>query len=159
MIPDAKLPPTLIYSGTQNGTAKTSSYLNIARGQPENSRNGLSTCAHRYHAATGPDDKSDRGEHFVKSHFTTMCCTMALGLGQNWKLVRRVIVMGWMDPAAVVQMFGRCGRDGRPGVGILLVEETRLGSGAKNRANEFGQPKDMSDDDRMDALAITPVFL
>lgn len=37
---------------------------------------------------------------------------MSSGLGQNWNVVRRVLVMGRMEPAAVAQMIGRCGRDG-----------------------------------------------
>ncbi|KAH9821925.1 hypothetical protein DFH28DRAFT_854395, partial [Melampsora americana] len=64
-----------------------------------------------------------------------------------------------MQPSSVAQMIGRCGRDGRPGVGIMLVEEKRGGAGAKNHVQEFGNPKSWSDDNRMDALAITRVPL
>jgi superfamily II DNA helicase RecQ len=39
-------------------------------------------------------------------------CTMALGLGQNWKRVRSVIHFGWGDPVLILQMIGRCGRAG-----------------------------------------------
>ncbi|KAH9823519.1 P-loop containing nucleoside triphosphate hydrolase protein [Melampsora americana] len=156
-IPDVNIPPTLIYSGSQNATGDTLWRINEARGQPENSCNGYSSFARRYHAGTGPDDKVERAEHFVGQLFAVICCTMALGLGQNWKIMRRVIVMGRMDPAAVAQMFGRCGRDGRPGVGVLLVEERRRG--AKNPPKEFGNVDGMLHDDRMDALAETPVCL
>lgn len=159
LVPDQDLPPTLIYSGTQNGTLETLRAVNLARGQTENSLNGLSTCARRFHAATGPDDKRDRCDHFVGRSFPIMCCTMALGLGQNWNIVRRVLVMGQMEPATVAQMVGRCGRDGRPGVGVLLVEENRSGVGSKNQVIDFGEVERMSDDERMDALAITPVCL
>ncbi|KNE90859.1 hypothetical protein PSTG_15725, partial [Puccinia striiformis f. sp. tritici PST-78] len=50
---------------------------------------------------------------------------MALGLGQNWKRVRKVVHMGKGDPASTSQMIGRCGRDGRPGLAVLFVEKTR----------------------------------
>lgn len=156
---DQDIPPTLIYSGTQNGTGETLCQLNVARGRSNDSANGMSSFTRRYHAGTGTGDKADRAEDFVASRYPVVCCTMALGLGQNWKLVRRVIVMGRMDPATVVQMFGRCGRDGRPGVGILFVEEKRGGAGSKNDPKEFGDPTNMTDDKRMDALAVTPVCL
>ncbi|EHS63518.1 uncharacterized protein PGTG_21694 [Puccinia graminis f. sp. tritici CRL 75-36-700-3] len=52
---------------------------------------------------------------------------MALGMGQNWSRVRRVIQMGRGDPSAICQMIGRAGRDGRPGLAIMFVEKTRKG--------------------------------
>ncbi|KAH9807956.1 hypothetical protein DFH28DRAFT_1227700 [Melampsora americana] len=161
MVPNAEVPPTLIYSGTQNGTWETLSAINEARGHPELSLDGQSPFARRYHAATGTDDKIDRADNFVDLLYSVICCTMALGLGQNWKIVRRVIVMGRTEPSAVAQMIGRCGRDGRPGVGVLLVEEKRGGAGAKNHIKDFlsVSTNHMSDDERMDALAITPVCL
>ncbi|KAH9808577.1 hypothetical protein DFH28DRAFT_908620 [Melampsora americana] len=82
---------------------------------------------------------------------------MALGLGQNWSRVRRVIHVGRGDPSCIEQMFGRCGRDGRPGLAILLVEENRRGG--KNRIQDFVPNVPQSDDDRMDALGITEVCL
>ncbi|KAH9470239.1 hypothetical protein Pst134EA_007504 [Puccinia striiformis f. sp. tritici] len=82
---------------------------------------------------------------------------MALGLGQNWSRVRSVIHMGRGDPAAICQMLGRCGRDGRPGVAIMFVEKSRIGG--KNNINQIVDGIEQSDDDRMDALAITPVCL
>lgn len=160
LIPNCELPPTLIYSGTQNGTFETLAAVNLARGLPHLTKDGLSPLARRYHAGTGPEDKVARAEDFMASRFAVVCCTMALGLGQNWKPVRRVIVMGRTEPSAVAQMIGRCGRDGRPGVGILLVEDKRGGVGAKNGVSDFGADViSMSDDNRMDALAVTPVCL
>ncbi|KAH9819747.1 P-loop containing nucleoside triphosphate hydrolase protein [Melampsora americana] len=159
LISNCNLPPTLIYSGTRDGTYKTMSAVNNARGRPGLTNDGLSPLARRFHAGTGPDDKTDRAVDFIGSLFSVMCCTMALGLGQNWKLVRRVIVVGRTEPSAVAQMVGRCGRDGRPGVSILLSEEQRGGAGAKNHPSEFGDVSSMSDDNRMDALAVTPVCL
>ncbi|KAH9807854.1 hypothetical protein DFH28DRAFT_912497 [Melampsora americana] len=82
---------------------------------------------------------------------------MALGLGQNWSRVRRVIHVGRGDPSCIEQMFGRCGRDGRPGLAILLVEENRRSG--KNRIQDFNPNVPQSDDDRMDALGITTVCL
>lgn len=82
---------------------------------------------------------------------------MALGLGQNWTRVRRVIQMGRADPSCVAQVLGRCGRDGRPGLGIMMVEPTRRNG--KNSVEDFENVSFMNDDDRMDALAITTVFL
>lgn len=65
--------------------------------------------------------------------------------------------MGRSDPSCVAQVLGRCGRDGRAGLGIMFVEPTRRNG--KNDVQEFENVPIMDDDDRMDALAITPVCL
>ncbi|OAV96427.1 hypothetical protein PTTG_04007 [Puccinia triticina 1-1 BBBD Race 1] len=82
---------------------------------------------------------------------------MALGLGQNWKRVRSVIHIGQGDPASICQMLGRCGRDGKKGLAIMLVEAHR--KNGKNSVSDFTNVEFQNDDDRMDALAITPVCL
>ncbi|EFP76488.1 uncharacterized protein PGTG_02929 [Puccinia graminis f. sp. tritici CRL 75-36-700-3] len=82
---------------------------------------------------------------------------MALGLGQNWKRVRMVAHMGRGDPAQIAQMIGRCGRDGRNGLGVLFMEKTRRTG--KNSADQFTRGAVQTDEDRIDALAITPVCL
>lgn len=88
LIPNTDVPPTLIYSGTENGTFATLSAVNHARGQPELITDGLSPFARCYHSGTGPDDEMDRAKDFIGLKFAVICCTMALGLGQNWKIVR-----------------------------------------------------------------------
>jgi superfamily II DNA helicase RecQ len=56
-------------------------------------------------------------------------------------------------------MIGRCGRDGRPGLAVLFVEKTR--KNGKNKLADFdaSASDEQNEDDRMDALAITPVCL
>ncbi|KAH9808180.1 P-loop containing nucleoside triphosphate hydrolase protein [Melampsora americana] len=156
-VPDCDLPRTLIYSGTQNHTEKTMKVVNAARKRTQDSKNGRSSCARRFHADTGAEDKLERGMDFVAGFLAVICCTMALGLGQNWGIVQRVIVVGRADPATLCQMLGRCGRDQKPGLGFMLVERGRRGG--KNRVEDFKNFQNMSYDDRMDALAITPVCL
>jgi superfamily II DNA helicase RecQ len=78
---------------------------------------------------------------------------MALGLGQNWKRVRSVIHIGRGDPASIAQGIGRCGRDDRPGLGIIFVEKNR--KNGKNTVDQFTNPEYQNKDDRMDALAVT----
>lgn len=58
-------------------------------------------------------------------NFPLISCTMALGLGQNCKRVQMVAHFVWGDLAAIGQMIGRCGRDGKPGLAVMLVEKTR----------------------------------
>ncbi|POV99044.1 hypothetical protein PSHT_13708 [Puccinia striiformis] len=137
-MPSSKLAPTLIYSGTRRKTGEVLEVLARARGEK---------------------DKLRVVEDFADGKFPMCSCTMALGLGQNWTRVRSVIHMGRGDPSAVGQMIGRCGRDGRPGLAIIFVEKTR--TGGKNKVSQFVSPNDNdpSDDDRMDALAVTPVCL
>jgi superfamily II DNA helicase RecQ len=95
-------------------------------------------------------------EDYSNNVYPIMSATMALGLGQNLKRVRCVVHMGRGDPSSIVQMVGRCGRDGNTGLGLLFMEPKRpLG---KNSINEF-QDGFQDEDDRMDALAVTPVCL
>ncbi|POV93942.1 hypothetical protein PSHT_01410 [Puccinia striiformis] len=54
-------------------------------------------------------------------------------------------------------MIGRCGRGGEAGLVIMFVEENRRNG--KNCVADFTNPYVQTDDDRMDALAITPVCL
>ncbi|PLW21637.1 hypothetical protein PCANC_03167 [Puccinia coronata f. sp. avenae] len=82
---------------------------------------------------------------------------MALGLGQNLKRVRFVIHMGRSDPAAIVQMVGRCGRDGNVGLGLLFMEPSR--KNGRNNVGDFEEGMVQNDDARMDALAVTPLCL
>lgn len=152
-----ELPPTLIYAGTQNATLDFLRIINSARGHLAEAKNGLSAFARRYHATTGARAKISAVEAYIAGALAIMCCTLALGLGQNWHRVRRVIVVGRHDPCNFFQMAGRCGRDGRRGLALLLVENIR--TNGKNRVEDFHTPTVMTDDDRMDALGITPVCL
>lgn len=84
-----------------------------------------------------------------------MSCTMALGMGQNWDCCRYVVVMGDGDPSNTLQMLGRAGRDRRPGLGLMFLEEKR--AGGRNSVRAFDGLTEQTDDDWLDALRITPV--
>jgi superfamily II DNA helicase RecQ len=95
-------------------------------------------------------------KEFATDKVAVMSCKMALGLGQNWKRVCMIAHFGQGDPALLFQMVGRCGQDGKPGLAIIFVEPIQ-----KNGKNCFDDFKDdePTEDDQMDALAITPVCL
>lgn len=156
-IENSSIPPSLIYGNSQNVTLVHMDRINCARGQPHETFNARSTCCRRYHANSGPEDKLAAVDDFAAGRFPMCCCTIALGLGQNWPSVRRVFVVGRTDPSDFIQMAGRCGRDGRTGLAFLFVEIER-GRG-KNAVGDFKNVMEQSDDDRMDALAVTPVCL
>ncbi|OAV85953.1 hypothetical protein PTTG_30172 [Puccinia triticina 1-1 BBBD Race 1] len=156
-VSEQNIPPTLIYSGTQNATLKVMKVVNQARGNPRCEYNPHSPIIRRYHAASGEKEKKEAVDLFNAEEFPCMSCTMALGLGQNWKRVRRVIHMGRGDPSTISQMIGRAGRDGRTGLAILFMERHR--KFGKNRVEDFTGEDDQEDDCRMDALAVTPVCL
>ena len=82
---------------------------------------------------------------------------MALGLGQNWKRVRRVIHIGRGDPSSICQMMGRCGRDGKVGLAVLFMEPKR--KSGLNSEEVIKKADRQTDDVRMDSLAITPLCL
>lgn len=52
-------------------------------------------------------------------------------------------------------MLGRAGRDRRPGLGLMFLEEKR--AGGKNSVRAFDGLTEQTDDDWLDALRITPV--
>ncbi|KAA1084514.1 hypothetical protein PGT21_029971 [Puccinia graminis f. sp. tritici] len=155
--PEDKIAPTLIYSGSRKATFQVMKMVNNARDTPGHEYNPYSPMIRRYHANTGDLAKVDSIEAFTDGKFPYVSCTMALGLGQNWKKVRKVIHMGRGDPSNICQMIGRCGRDGRPGLAVLFVEKNRRNG--KNHIEDFENVKEQTDDIRMDALAVTPVCL
>lgn len=157
VVPTNDLVPTLLYAGTQNNTLEYLITINSSRGHPSEAGNAHSQFARRYHANTGPNTKLNAVAMYVAGTLAVLCCTLALGLGQNWKRVRRVVIVGRQNPCNFIQMAGRSGRDQRRGLGILLVEHKR--TNGKNAITDFKTPTLMTDDDRMDALAITPVCL
>ncbi|OAV87781.1 hypothetical protein PTTG_29281 [Puccinia triticina 1-1 BBBD Race 1] len=111
----------------------------------------------RFYASTGDMDKEDTISGYERADFSCISCTMALGLGQNWKRVRRVIHMGRGDPLCISQMIGRCGRDGKTGLAILFVEKKR--KFGLNTPEAIKKADKQANDTRMDALAITPVCI
>ena len=68
-----------------------------------------------------------------------------------------MVHVGCGDPATIFQMIVWCGQGGNPGLAILFVEEKRRKG--KNNISDFGDIEFQSNDDRMDALAITEVCL
>jgi ATP-dependent DNA helicase RecQ len=155
-IADEDIPPTIVYSSTRHLTLQVLNVLNDAR-RKVGQLNPTSGFARRFHACTGDLDKEDVIRDFELGRFPVISSTMALGLGQNWSRVRRVVHIGRGDPATIFQMIGRCGRDGKPGLAILLVETSRRYG--KNNISDFSNHEVQNDDDRMDGLAITPVCL
>ncbi|KAI7955518.1 hypothetical protein MJO29_006917 [Puccinia striiformis f. sp. tritici] len=152
--PNEKAVPSLIYCNTRRKTGQVLEVLAKARGTPEDAANPRSTFARRYHSCTGDNDKEDVAKDFGEGRLAVVLCTMALGLGQNWTRVRSVVHLGRGDPSAVCRMVGRCGRDGQPGLAIMYVEKNRING--KNHVSQFRPGVTQTDDDRMDALAITP---
>ncbi|OAV86402.1 hypothetical protein PTTG_29928 [Puccinia triticina 1-1 BBBD Race 1] len=65
-----------------------------------------STFAWQYHTVTGNISKQKTVKKFAGGEFPVISCTMALGLGQNWKRVRSVVHVGRGDPASISQMIG-----------------------------------------------------
>ncbi|KAH9470560.1 hypothetical protein Pst134EA_007807 [Puccinia striiformis f. sp. tritici] len=156
-VPDDQLVPSLVYSGSRNRTMTVLEVIDRARETPDGAHIPNSSCARRFHSCTGDEDKVTCVEEFASGQFPVISCTMALGLGQNWKRVRMVAHMGRGDPASICQMIGRCGRDGKQGLAILFMEKTRRGG--KNHVDQFTRGVTQTDVDRMDALAITHLCL
>ena len=152
-----KIVPTLIYSSTRNATIEVMKVVNEARNTAGEEINPDSTLIRRYHSCTGDMDKEDTISDYEKEEFLCILCTTALGLGQNWKQVRRVIHMGRGDPLCINQMIGRCGCNGKTGLAILFVEAKRkFGLNTLEAIKKAGKEDNNT---QMDSLAITPVCL
>ncbi|OAV86985.1 hypothetical protein PTTG_29631, partial [Puccinia triticina 1-1 BBBD Race 1] len=156
-IPDKEIIPALIYSTTQNLTMQTSKVIHKARRIPGSHGDANIFFARRFHTCLGSVSKQETTTKFAAGKFPVISCTMALGLGQNWKRVQLVVHVGQGDPASICQMIGCCGRGGSNGLAILFVEPNYRSG--KNRVEEFTTPTQQTNDERMDALAITPICL
>lgn len=117
----------------------------------------MSECVRRFHTTTCPSDKIQRARDFDEGKFPIMTCTNALGLGQNWTRVRRVFIVGEVDPMEVLQMAGQGGRDSRPAVAFLLVHP--LSSEQEGELTGLPDQSKQNDDHRMHAMMITKVCL
>ncbi|POV94688.1 hypothetical protein PSTT_16696 [Puccinia striiformis] len=111
--------PMIIYSGTRNRTFQVMKVVNEARNTKKHEYNPCDGFIRRYHTVTGEEEKERTIEDFGNNKVPVISATMALGLGQNLKRVCCVVHMGRGDPAAIVQMVGRCGRDGNPGMMMI----------------------------------------
>ncbi|POW13545.1 hypothetical protein PSTT_03693 [Puccinia striiformis] len=156
-VPDAYMVPTWVYNSSQNKTATSMKALDLARGTRGNSMRPKSKFVRRFHSCTGEKDKLKVVEDLAKHEFPFISCTMALAMGQNWASVQCVIQMGRTDPSSICQMISRSGRAGRPGLAIIFTEPKRRGG--KNPVADFLPNLTQTNEDRMDALAITPVCL
>lgn len=158
-IPDSDITPTLVYSGSRAGTMAALIKLNVGRGTPGDSLNARSLFGRCYHSCSGERTKLSRIQDYSDNKFAVVSCTSALGLGQNWTKLKQVIQIGRAGVPESAQVVGRVGQSKQPGLAIIYVEETRRGG--RNCLADFDKldPKTMTDDDLMDALAITPICL
>lgn len=62
-------------------------------------------------------------QQFLNDQLDVICATSAFGMGINKPNIRYVIHYHMPnDLEAYVQEIGRCSRDGRPGIAVLLYE-------------------------------------
>lgn len=87
--------------------------------------NGISSSF--YHAALGPDSRSDRQARWKDGSIRVMVCTNAFGMGIDKPDVRFVIHFDLPDsPEAYFQEAGRGGRDGKRSFAVMLWNSTDL---------------------------------
>jgi superfamily II DNA helicase RecQ len=152
-----KTVPTLIYYGNRNGTLQVMKVVNDARQTKLQEYNPFSNYIHRYHSCTEDDNKITYMEDYGLGNFPLFSTTMALGHGQNLTRVQMVIHLGPGDPASIDQMVGRCGRGGRAGLALMFMKPMR--KKGKNCVDDFQDLSKQDDNERTDALAVTPVCL
>ncbi|KAH9473209.1 hypothetical protein Pst134EA_000284 [Puccinia striiformis f. sp. tritici] len=92
--PNKKVVPSLVYLPTQSMTMQGLKVINTSRGNEGGHHDPNSHFARRYHSCTGDLTKVDVIDDFSSDQVAVISCTMALGLGQNWKRVRMVAHLG-----------------------------------------------------------------
>lgn len=155
--PDADVVPTLVYSGSRNGTMRSLMVMNDARGTIGDEFNPDSTFGQRYHSCSGEQTKLVRLQAYTDREFPVIACTSALGLGQNWTHTRMVIQIGRAGVPEITQVVGRVGRNKSSGLAIIYLEDTR--KGGLNSIEAFDGLTEQTDDQMMDALRWSKVCL
>lgn len=156
-VPDDEVVPTLVYSGSRDGTMRSLRVMNEARGTEVDDFNPDSTFAQRYHSCSGDETKLMRIQAYTDQKFPVMACTSALGLGQNWTHTRIVVQLGRSGVPEVTQVVGRVGRNKKPGLAVLYFEENR--KGGSNSVEDLIDLNEQTDEQMMDALNCTHICL
>lgn len=126
---------------------------NEARGTEGDEFNPDSTFARRYHSCSGEETKQERIQEYTYHVFPVMANTSALGLGQNWTHTRVVVQIGRAGVPEITQVVGRVGRNKRPGLAVIYLEDKRLGG--LNSVEDFEGLTKQTDDEMMDAFRST----
>ncbi|MER2225608.1 MAG: ATP-dependent DNA helicase RecQ [Carnobacterium sp.] len=87
-------------------------------------RSKTTIVAESYHSDIESEDKIKIQQQFVHDEIDIICATSAFGMGINKSNIRFVIhyhLPG--SPEAYLQEVGRCGRDGKPSLALLLYEK------------------------------------
>lgn len=154
-IPDNEVVPTLVYSGSRNGTMNALKAMNKARNTQGDEFNPDSSFGQRYHSCSGERTKVNRIQDYTDRKFPVMSCTSALGLGPNWTHARIVVQLGRAGLSEITQVVGRVGRNKQPGLAVIYLEETR--KQGLNSIDDFKDMTSQTDDQRMDALKFSKV--
>ncbi|POV97186.1 hypothetical protein PSTT_15216 [Puccinia striiformis] len=101
-VADERWSPTLVYSGSRNRTMTLMEVISLGRETPGSADTPDSKCVRRFHSCTGDEDKVTCAADFAAGKFPVISCTMALGLGQNWK---RIGWTPWQSPSLPPSSF------------------------------------------------------
>lgn len=107
--------PGIVYFSSKKQAEESAERLNVLNiGRTE-----------AYHSSISKDDKIKIQTQFLNGELDIICATSAFGMGIDKANIRFVIhyhVPG--SPEQYLQEIGRCGRDGKPSVALLLADES-----------------------------------
>lgn len=103
----------IIYCGSRAGTEMVSTTLN-----------SVAPVTRAYHAGLPEKDRKRIEEGFVSGAFKVIVATNAFGMGIDVPDIREVVHFGVpKSMEAYSQESGRAGRDGKPSLGVMLVDK------------------------------------
>lgn len=77
-----------------------------------------------YHSGLMPDDKAKIQQQFLGNQLQIVCATSSFGMGIDKENIRFVIHYHMpSNPEMYLQEIGRCSRDGKEGLAVLLYEQ------------------------------------
>lgn len=105
--------PGIIYFSSKKEADETAAYL----------KEQTNYAVESYHSDLDAEDRNKVQEHFIRDQIDVICATSAFGMGVDKENIRFVIhyhLPG--SPEAYLQEIGRCGRDGKDAIAILLFQ-------------------------------------
>jgi DEAD/DEAH box helicase domain-containing protein len=91
-----------------------------------------------YRGGYQPEERREIEQSLLRGDLLGVCATNALELGMDIGSLDAVLVLGFPGSiSSLFQQFGRCGRNGRPGLAIMIMFQSPIDVWALNNSSRF----------------------